>query len=102
MDPLTAFAFFSHKVLRWVLPFLLIGLLAASTALWQRPLYRVVLIAQLLFYGWGVVGFLCRQRMQRVRYALLAYYLLAIHVAFLVGFIRFARGRGEVTWRRVQ
>jgi cellulose synthase/poly-beta-1,6-N-acetylglucosamine synthase-like glycosyltransferase len=101
MDPLTAFAFFSHKVLRWVLPFLLIGLLAASTALWPRPLYREVLIAQLLFYGWAAVGFLCRQRMQRVRYALLAYYLLAIHVAFLVGFIQFARGRGEVTWRRV-
>jgi cellulose synthase/poly-beta-1,6-N-acetylglucosamine synthase-like glycosyltransferase len=102
MDPLTAFAFFSHKVLRWVLPFLLIGLLAASTVLWQRPLYRVVLIAQLLFYSWAAVGFLCRQRMQRVRYALLAYYLLAIHLAFLVGFIQFARGRGEVTWRRVQ
>jgi cellulose synthase/poly-beta-1,6-N-acetylglucosamine synthase-like glycosyltransferase len=102
MDPLTAFAFFSHKVLRWVLPFLLIGLLAASTVLWQRPLYRVVLIAQLLFYSWAAVGFLYRQRMQRVRYALLAYYLLAIHLAFLVGFIQFARGRGGVTWRRVQ
>jgi cellulose synthase/poly-beta-1,6-N-acetylglucosamine synthase-like glycosyltransferase len=101
MDPLTAFAFFSHKLLRWVLPFLLIGLLAASVALWQRPLYRAVLIAQLMFYGWAAVGFLCRERMQRVRYALLAYYLLAIHVAFLVGFIQFARGRGEATWRRV-
>ncbi|MGH7385343.1 MAG: glycosyltransferase family 2 protein [Candidatus Rokuibacteriota bacterium] len=101
MDPLTAFAFFSHKVLRWVLPFLLIGLLAASAALWQRPLYRVVLIAQLLFYGWAAVGFFCRQRMQQVRYALLAYYLLAMHLAFLVGFIRFASGRGDVTWRRV-
>jgi len=101
MDPLTAFAFFSHKVLRWVLPFLLIGLLAASTALWQRPLYRAMLTAQVLFYGWAAVGFLYRERMQRVRYALLAYYLLAIHVAFLVGFVRFARGRGEGTWRRV-
>jgi cellulose synthase/poly-beta-1,6-N-acetylglucosamine synthase-like glycosyltransferase len=101
MDPLTAFAFFSHKLLRWVLPFLLLGLLATSIALWQSPLYRTILIAQLVFYGWAGVGFLCRQRMQRVRYALLAYYLLAIHVAFLVGFIQFARGRGEVTWRRV-
>jgi cellulose synthase/poly-beta-1,6-N-acetylglucosamine synthase-like glycosyltransferase len=101
MDPLTTFAFFSHKVLRWVLPFLLIGLLAASTALWQRPLYRAALIAQLLFYGWAALGFLFRQRVQRIRYALLAYYLLAIHLAFLVGFIRFASGRGEVTWRRV-
>jgi cellulose synthase/poly-beta-1,6-N-acetylglucosamine synthase-like glycosyltransferase len=101
MDPLTAFAFLSHKVLRWVLPFLLIGLLGTSIALWQGPLYRAVLGAQVLFYGWAAVGFLGRQRMQRVRFALLAYYLLAIHLAFLVGFIRFASGRGEAAWRRV-
>jgi hypothetical protein len=88
-------------VLRWVLPFLLIGLLAASGVLWQRPLYRAVLVAQLVFYGWAAIGFLCRRRMQQVRYALLAYYLLAMHLAFLVGFIRFASGRGDVTWRRV-
>ena len=100
MGPLTAFAFFSHKVLRWVLPFLLIVLLAASVVLWERPFYRVALVAQLVFYGWGVVGFLCRRRMQRVRYALLPYYLLAIHLAFLVGFVRFASGRRDVTWRR--
>ena len=100
MGPLTAFAFFSHKVLRWVLPFLLIGLLAANAMLWGRPFYRAALVVQLLFYGWATVGFLCRRRMQRVRYALLPYYLLAIHLAFLVGFIRFASGRGEVTWRR--
>jgi hypothetical protein len=100
MSPLTAFAFFSHKVLRWILPFLLIGLLVSSAVLWTRPVYRLTLVAQLLFYSWAVVGFLGRRRMKRVRYALLAYYLLAMHLAFLVGFIRFASRRGEVTWRR--
>ena len=101
MDPLTAFAFFSHKFLRWVLPFLLLGLLASSAVLWERPLYRGVLIAQGLFYLWAALGFLGRRRMQEVRYALIAYYLLAIHLAYLVGFLHFLGGRREATWQRV-
>jgi cellulose synthase/poly-beta-1,6-N-acetylglucosamine synthase-like glycosyltransferase len=101
MDPLTAFAFFSHKLLRWVLPFLLLGLLASSAALWEQPLYRAVLIAQVLFYLWAALGFLGRRRMQEVRYALVAYYLLAIHLAYLVGFLHFLGGRREATWQRV-
>ncbi len=101
MDPLTAFAFFSHKLLRWVLPFLLVGLLASNVALWGEPFYRAVLIAQLLFYLWAALGFLGRRRMQGIRYALFAYYLLAIHLAYLVGFLHFLGGRREATWQRV-
>ena len=47
------------------------------------------------------MGCLFRQRMQRVRFGLLGYYLLAIHLAFLVGFIRFLGGRKETAWQRV-
>jgi cellulose synthase/poly-beta-1,6-N-acetylglucosamine synthase-like glycosyltransferase len=101
MSPLTAFAFFSHKLLRWVLPFLLLGLLASSAVLWGEPLYRAVLIAQLLFYMWAALGFLGRRHMQGIRYALFAYYLLAIHIAYLVGFLHFLGGRREATWQRV-
>jgi cellulose synthase/poly-beta-1,6-N-acetylglucosamine synthase-like glycosyltransferase len=101
MSPLTAFAFFSHKLLRWVLPFLLLGLLASSVALRGDPFYRAVLIAQLLFYLWATLGFLGRRRMQEIRYALFAYYLLAIHLAYLVGFLHFLGGRREATWQRV-
>ena len=101
MSPLTAFAFFSHKLLRWVLPFLLLGLLASSVVLWEQPLYRGVLIAQLLFYLWAALGFLGRRRMHGIRYALFAYYLLAIHLAYLVGFLHFLGGRKEATWQRV-
>jgi hypothetical protein len=70
-------------------------------ALWGDPFYRAVLIAQLLFYLWAALGFLGRRRMQEIRYALFAYYLLAIHLAYLVGFLHFLGGRREATWQRV-
>ncbi|HSE05569.1 MAG TPA: glycosyltransferase family 2 protein [Methylomirabilota bacterium] len=101
LGPMTTFALFSHKFLRWILPFLLLGLLVASAVLWERPLYRGFLIAQVLFYAWAAIGFGFRTRLSNVRYALIAYYLTAIHVAYLVGFYRFAIGRRGATWQRV-
>jgi cellulose synthase/poly-beta-1,6-N-acetylglucosamine synthase-like glycosyltransferase len=100
VDPVTAFAFFSHKVLRWILPFLLIGLLASSGALWAYEPYRGIFLAQALFYLWASLGFLLRHRIQRTRYALIAYYLVAIHMAFLVGFVRCVTGRHEGVWHQ--
>ena len=94
-------ALFSHKLLRWVLPFLLLGALVTSALLWEKPLYRVVFLAQLLFYLWAALGFLFRNRLQRVRYALAGYFLLAMNLAFLVGFVRFLIGRKGATWQRV-
>ncbi len=101
LDPLTAFAFVSHKLLRWILPFLLIGMLLTSAALWPHPVYRALFLAQGAFYGWGIAGWLFRRQIQGIRYALVAYYLLAMHLAFLVGFMRFLSRRNDVGWRRV-
>jgi hypothetical protein len=47
------------------------------------------------------MGFMFRQRMQGIRFGLLGYYLLAIHLAFLVGFVHFLGGRKETAWQRV-
>jgi biofilm PGA synthesis N-glycosyltransferase PgaC len=101
LDPVTAFAFVSHKLLRWTLPFLLIGMLVTSAALLESPLYRALFVLQVLFYGWGLAGYLFRPRIQGIRFALVAYYLLAIHLAFLVGFVRYLAGRREIEWRQV-
>jgi len=101
--PLTPFAwvaFISHKLLRWVLPFLMLGLLLSNAWLLAAPLYRAVFVGQLLFYLWAGVGYLLRDRVQGVRFALVGYFLLAINVAFLVGFARVLVGRERVAWQR--
>ncbi len=101
LDPLTTFAFLSHKLLRWLLPFFLAGMLVTSVALAASPLYRTLLVAQVIFYAVGLTGFLFRRQLRGVRYVLVPYYLLAIHMAFLVGFIRFLARPGTTEWRRV-
>ncbi len=96
----TRLAFFSHKLLRWVVPILLIGMFVSNALLWDKPLYRIAFTGQLVFYLWAGIGFLFHHRLQRVRFALVGYFLLAMNLAFLVGFIRVLFGRTQATWER--
>jgi cellulose synthase/poly-beta-1,6-N-acetylglucosamine synthase-like glycosyltransferase len=101
LDLVTCLAFVSHKVLRWIMPFLQVGLLVGGALMLNRPVYRHILAIQLVFYLWAAAGWLFRHRLQGVRYALVGYFLVAMHAAFLVGFLRFVLGRGGATWQRV-
>jgi cellulose synthase/poly-beta-1,6-N-acetylglucosamine synthase-like glycosyltransferase len=100
LDGVTVFAFLSHKVCRWIVPFFLIALLISNVFL-RGPVYRIMLIGQILFYLWAGFGFFLRRRISHIRYALLGYFLLAMNLAFLVGFCRFVNGRKDVIWQRV-
>ncbi len=96
------FAFISHKLLRWILPLILCSLLVSNIALLRYPGYVLFGVLQLFFYAWAGFGFLFRERIQNVRFALLAYFLLVMNVAFLVGMFRCLTKREEGAWQRVQ
>ncbi len=107
LDPRTRFVFFafvSHKLLRWATPLLLPVALLATAALAVTPGawgYRLLLVAQLGFYGLALAGW------QGVagplgRVASVAHYFVAMNVALAVGFWRFVRGTQGPTWRRTE
>jgi len=95
-------AFISHKLLRWMVPFLLMGMLLSNAALYHSSPYRLALAGQLFFYLWAGMGFLFHNRLQKIRFALIGYFLLAMNLAFLIGFIRVMFGRTQTTWERAQ
>ena len=97
----TPFALLSHKLLRWAVPFFLIGLLVTSIILSAYPLYRVALAAQIAFYIWAGLGFFFYEGMRRMRYGVVPYYLFAMHLAFLIGFIRCVFGSEKAAWQKV-
>jgi hypothetical protein len=57
---LFSYQLFCHKLLRWLVPVFLAVFLASSAALAPKsPLFRVLLLGQLVFYGlaaWGTEG----------------------------------------------
>jgi len=101
MKGFTLFAFLSHKVLRWLVPLFALMLLVSNLFLLRSTLYVIAFAAQVAFIAWAAVGFLWRVRLRRVRFALLGYFLFAMNMAFLIGFVQAFRTRKEGTWQRV-
>jgi cellulose synthase/poly-beta-1,6-N-acetylglucosamine synthase-like glycosyltransferase len=95
-----AFTFFSHKVLRWVCPFLMLLVLVCNLALVGVPLFRSVLVAQLAFYLLAAIGAVIPRGMPGIKLLKLANMFVAMNAALLVGFFRWALVRQTGVWSR--
>jgi len=95
-----AFAFWSHKVLRWFTPFLLPVGLVCNLLLLSEPVWRAVFILQAAFYGAALLGY----ALQRLRLPAgplrLPYYFVAINVALGLGLLRGVFGMQRAAWQR--
>lgn len=95
----TAFAFLSHKLLRWCSPFFLLAALISNVLLANSVLYGSLLACQVLFYSAAAVG-----RLPHLgkwgRVLRLAALFTAVNVALLVGFVRWLRRPQSGTWVR--
>ncbi|MFO1055790.1 MAG: glycosyltransferase family 2 protein [Dongiaceae bacterium] len=93
-----------HKLLRLVLPFLMLGALAANLALalWppMPPLLQATLAAQLGFYGLALVGGAAARAGRRWRIPAAAWYLTVGHLGALGGFLRFVGGGQSALWEK--
>jgi cellulose synthase/poly-beta-1,6-N-acetylglucosamine synthase-like glycosyltransferase len=96
----TRFAFVSHKLMRWIVPQLLVGMLVSNIFVLHHRFYLMFFGFQMAFYAWAAAGYLFQKRMRRVRFAMMGYFLLAMNLAFLVGLFR-ALTKKEATWQRV-
>jgi cellulose synthase/poly-beta-1,6-N-acetylglucosamine synthase-like glycosyltransferase len=94
-----AFSFLSHKVLRWMCPFVMIGALATSLLLAGHRLYLAALIAQVLGYGLSALG-LARGARPTPRVLRLATMFTTMNAALLVGFWLWASGGQRGIWQR--
>ncbi len=104
LDPRTGFlcfAFVSHKLMRWLVPFFLgvALLLSFPLAAGGSVLFALLLAGQLAFYGLALAGRLGARGPLR-RLASAAYYFVSMNAALAVGLWRFARGAQDAAWQR--
>ncbi len=95
-----AFTFFSHKVLRWLCPFFMLGMLLANIFLASLPMYQFLLIAQIAFYVLSLVITLIPWRNKLLKLLRLAPMFTSMNLALLVGFFRWITGRQRAAWSR--
>lgn len=92
------FAFWSHKVLRWFVPFLMIAALVSNVLLLPQPVFAVLLALQLAFYALAAVGGFVRGRKWVALSA--PHYFVIINLALLFGFFRFITRTQRAAWKR--
>lgn len=97
---ITRFTYFSHKVLRWFAPHLMLVALVSSAFLAGSPFYSYLLGAQVV--GYLVCAVLTPIADGRRLPPLLSapLYLVSLNVAFLVGFWRWLAGSSGGAWER--
>lgn len=96
----TAYVFFSHKVLRWLSPFLLLAILVGSLLLHRILFYNAVLWLQLGWYGIAAIGGICNRIGLTLPGVILVYHFTVLNLAFLLSFFNWLRGHREMIWER--
>ncbi|HZO38343.1 MAG TPA: glycosyltransferase family 2 protein [Methylomirabilota bacterium] len=87
----------SHKLLRFLAPFLLLTTLTTSALLSGEPLYRLMVLAQASLYLLAAAGGLVKP-LQRSRAVRTAYFFTMVQAAMLIAWGRYALGHQQLTW----
>jgi cellulose synthase/poly-beta-1,6-N-acetylglucosamine synthase-like glycosyltransferase len=102
-----AFTFFSHKILRWLCPFFLVGAFVTNLLLcweyWKPPywnFYSNFLVGQISFYLTSLLAAFLPGRIRLLRLLRLTTMFTAMNAALFVGFCRWLWGAQQGTWKR--
>src|SRR6266581_3037765 len=96
--PGTAWGLVSHKLLRWLTPFFLAVLLAASTVALAHGRYVFLWLVQIAFYGAALVGWLRTRSGRQTRVFALPFAFCLANVGFFLGMVKALRNQRIVTY----
>ena len=96
---LAAYTYFSHKVIRWIFPFLMILALVANLMLRETAYYNTLFLGQLALYGISFIGGILVAFHLRVPPISSLFHFVAMNVALLLGFFRYLKqGNRRFVW----
>jgi len=94
-----ALKLWSHKVLRWLVPFMMAGMVVLNLFLvGEGPVYVATLASQGVFYALATIGFINRQSEEQPAVLHIPYYFCLVNYASALGLIEGLRGKAYVTW----
>lgn len=97
-----AFQVWSHKVLRWAVPWFMLLMLSSSLFLFEEHwIYRLALGVQVLFYALVLAGYLAAPLRSFVGIRI-PYYLMQVNVAIAHATVLFLLGRRITVWQPSQ
>jgi hypothetical protein len=91
--PPIAWTIVSHKLLRWLTPFFLIGLFLSNIFLLSKgSIYQILFILQILFYLFALIGLLSHKYQTEIPIISSAFSFCLANVGFLIGVFKAFKG----------
>jgi cellulose synthase/poly-beta-1,6-N-acetylglucosamine synthase-like glycosyltransferase len=95
---LFAFAVISHKVLRWTVPFCLLGTLLTPLALLPSSFYLFAFTSQVAFYVLATAAFARWANVHHTLAGKVALYFSSVNAAILAAWCQYGRGIRQELW----
>lgn len=93
-----AFQVWSHKIMRWAVPWFLLALFVGSIfVMMEGGVYQVIFLAQVLFYGLVITGAFVEKLRDHV-FIRIPYYFVQVNIAIAHATIAFIFGKRIVIW----
>jgi hypothetical protein len=93
----------SHKLLRYAVPLLLVGLVASNVLLDPfSPFYAIAMALQAGFYGMALVAWLLERAGKRLALLAMPLYFVLANLASVVAFYKFIRGERYARWEPIR
>ena len=94
--------FWSHRLLRWSVPFLLIFIFFLNISLLNIPFYIILFYLQILFYVFAFLGILFLKYKKIHIIFFIPYYFCNLNLALLLGFIKSILIKQKGTWESTE
>ncbi|MES9827875.1 MAG: glycosyltransferase family 2 protein [Candidatus Thiodiazotropha sp.] len=96
--PLFSFFLWSHKLMRWLVPFFLLTALLLNIALLAQPFYIALFTLQIVFY---ILAFFAYREILKLHNSLagkIALYFIVVNLAILKAWIQYLSGVRQEIW----
>ncbi len=102
-QPILTFQYISHRALRWTIaPLALPVIFALNTILAADgpTFYWYLLLLQILFYSFALLGYFLEKRQLKLKAFFVPYYFCFMNFAMYRGFFRLLKGKQSVKWEK--
>ena len=95
-----ALQLFSHKLLRLVVPYLMILVFCINSSLLEQPLYKFTFMLQILFLSSALLGLFNQNTKYNLKIFNLCYTFSLLNFAAVVGCWKFFKDSKSITWKK--
>lgn len=97
-----SFIYWSHRVLRWAVPFVMVALIVLNIILLERPVFKTVLQLQIGFYAAAALGLVASGAKRLPFFMYIPFYLCNLNCALFIGFLKALFKMQKPAWERTE